>query len=103
MSVPREDLSEEIAALTDDDGNINGSVANGRFATESTESAESSGGSSQITPGQCSKWRRRLRESNVEQQALAGRADVEPSTVHYHVRGGCGHEVDEPVLEGSLR
>ena len=95
-----ETTSEEITALFDGAGNINATRANGRFASDSTESTSAESG---VTVEQCKRWRRSIHRPSVTLTALAKRADVNVTTVRYHVRDACSHDVDGPRVKGDQR
>ena len=103
MAMEHETAPEEVAALFDDEGNINAMQAIGRFASDSSESTstESTNTESGVTRGQCARWRRSIRHPSVTLTSLGKRAGVEPSTVRYHIRDGCTHRVDEPRVTES--
>lgn len=102
MSAPHEDLTEEIGALFDEDGEINGTRANGRFASTSSESTDDDDEPT-VTVGQCERWRRNIQRSSVTLTSLAESAGVDVTTVRYHVRDGCIHDVDAPRVTGDQR
>ena len=100
MSIEHETTAEEIAALLNDDGSIDATRANGRFASDSTESTSAESG---VTVEQCKRWRRSIHRPSVTLTALAKRADVNVTTVRYHVRDACSHDVDGPRVKGDQR
>jgi hypothetical protein len=102
MSIPHETTKEELEGLFDENGNINGTRSNGRFAPDPTP-RERTGGSETVTREQCARWRRSVRRPSGTMSAIAERVGVNISTVRYHVRDACSHEVDEPRMTGDQR
>lgn len=100
-NMQHETTTDELDALQTDDGGIDARQAIGRFDEEPRQNNDDSAYT--VTTEQCERWRRTIRRPQVTLTSIGKRAGLDPSSVRYHIRDACTHEVDEPRVTEDLR